>query len=125
MNTSKERSPREVLDDHLELAKTREFDTDVERNFAEDIVLMTTYGVFRGVSGLREKIALLNAQMPGGIWTYHQILVEKNLGFLEWSGIAENGARVQDGADSYLIFDGKIQAMTIHYTVLEAEGHPG
>lgn len=28
-----------------------------------------------------------------------------------------DGARVSDGADSYLIRDGKIAAQTIHYTV--------
>ena len=40
------------------------------------------------------------------------------MGFLEWTGEADNGARVEDGADSYLIRDGRIHAMTIHYTVL-------
>ena len=118
-NQLSKRSAREVLDDHLELAQSWDWKTDVERNFDEDIVLMTSYGVFRGLEGLRDKVRLLAQQMPGGKWTYHQIVVERKLGFLEWSGVAENGARVEDGADSYLIEDGRIQAMTIHYSVIE------
>ena len=111
------RPPREVLDDHLELARSWDVDTDVERNFAGDIVLMTSFGVYRGLEGLRAKFELLAEQLPGGQWTYHTVMVEGKLGFLEWSGVADNGARVEDGADSYLIEDGQIRAMTIHYTV--------
>ncbi|RDV36450.1 nuclear transport factor 2 family protein [Bradymonadaceae bacterium TMQ3] len=112
------RSAREVLEDHLDLARRWDFETDLERNFDPDIVLMTTYGIFRGVEGLRQKVRLLQEQLPEGVWTYHSIMVERHLGFLEWSGVGENGARVEDGADSYLIEEGKIRAMTIHYTVI-------
>jgi hypothetical protein len=40
------------------------------------------------------------------------------LAFLEWSA-ASDRARIEDGADSSWIRDGKIQAMTIHDTVQE------
>lgn len=116
MNT--ERSAREVLEDHLRLADAWDFETDLARNFSEDIVLLTGYGVFRGVEGVREKARLLSEHLPGGRWTYRTILAEGQLGFLEWTAEAENGARVEDGADSYLIQGGRIRAMTIHYTVL-------
>ncbi|MFA5530567.1 MAG: nuclear transport factor 2 family protein [Thiohalomonadaceae bacterium] len=67
---------------------------------------------------MRAKVRLLSEQLPGGRWTYHTVMVEGELGFLEWSAEADNGARVEDGADSYLIRDGRIRAMTIHYTVV-------
>lgn len=118
MHRPDHRTSRQVLEDHLHRARTWEFEEDLKRNFTEDIVLMTSYGIFRGIEGLREKVQLLADQMPGGVWTYHNIMVEGELGFLEWSGVADNGARVEDGADSYLIQDDKIRAMTIHYTVL-------
>jgi len=35
-----------------------------------------------------------------------------------WTGEADNGARIEDGADSFLIRDGRIHAMTIHYTLI-------
>ncbi len=113
------RTARQVLDDHLKLAKSWDFETDLERNFGDDIVLMTSYGIYRGIEGLRAKVNLLADQMPGGRWIYHQVMAEGKLGFLEWSGEADNGARVEDGADSYLIEDGRIRAMTIHYSVIE------
>ena len=114
---NQQRTARQVLEDHLELAHHWDFETDLERNFSSDIVLMTSYGIFRGVDGLRKKVALLNEHLPDGRWTYHNIMVEQELGFLEWTGVGTNGARVLDGADSYHIHDGLIRAMTIHYTV--------
>jgi hypothetical protein len=115
------RSAREVLDDHLQLAASWDLETDLARNFSEDIVLLTGYGIFRGIEGLRQKAQLLAEQLPGGRWTYRTVMAEGELGFLEWTAEADNGARVEDGADSYLIREGRIRAMTIHYTVLPPE----
>ena len=115
---SSQRTAREVLDDHLRLAAAWDFETDFARNFHPDLVLLTGYGIFRGPEGARAKARLLAEQMPGGRWDYRTVMAEGELGFLEWTGEADNGARVEDGADSYLIQDGKIRAMTIHYTVL-------
>ena len=112
------RTAREVLDDHLRLANAWDFETDLARNFSEDIVLLTGYGIFRGIAGVREKVRLLGEHLPGGRWTYLNVMAEGEMGFLEWTAEAENGARVVDGADSYLIRDGRIRAMTIHYTVI-------
>lgn len=81
-------------------------------------MLLTGYGIFRGIEGLRQKARLLAEQLPGGRWTYRTVMAEGELGFLEWTAEADNGARVEDGADSYLIREGRIRAMTIHYTVL-------
>jgi hypothetical protein len=41
--------------------------------------------------------------------------------FLEWT-VDSGPFRVCDGADSYLIEDGKIKAQTIHYTVSDEQG---
>ncbi len=112
------RPGREVLDDHLKLAETWDFEVDLGRNFAPDVVLLTTYGVYRGHDGVRAKARLLAEQLPGGRWTYTNVMFDGELGFLEWTAVADNGARVEDGADSYLVRDGLIRAMTIHYTVI-------
>ena len=47
---------------------------------------------------------------------YTYTSVEGRMAFLEWA-YEDSAARVRDGADSYLIEDGKIVAQTIHYTV--------
>lgn len=113
-----QRTAREVLEDHLNLAMRWEFETDLERNFADDIVLLTGYGIYHGIAGVREKVRLLNEHLPNGRWEYKTIMAEGEMGFLEWTAEADNGAKVEDGADSYLIRGGRIHAMTIHYTVL-------
>ncbi|MDP9348544.1 MAG: hypothetical protein M3P24_05285 [Gemmatimonadota bacterium] len=35
---------------------------------------------------MREKFWLLDEQMPGGRWTYHTVMAEGEMGFLEWTG---------------------------------------
>ncbi|QKT03481.1 nuclear transport factor 2 family protein [Ectothiorhodospiraceae bacterium 2226] len=112
------RSAREVLADHLRLAQAGEVEADLARNFAPDVVLLSAYGVFRGHEGVRRAARLLAAQLPGGRWEYRTVLVEGELGFLEWGGRGTDGVRVEDGADSFVIRDGRIRAMTMHYTVL-------
>jgi hypothetical protein len=47
---------------------------------------------------------------------YTYTSVEGRMAFLEWA-YEDATARVRDGADSYLIEDGKIVAQTIHSTV--------
>ncbi len=109
------RSTREVLDDHLALAQQGDWETDLERNFSEDCVLLTSFGEFHGMEGLRQKIALLQEHLPNATYVYERVLYHGNIGFLKWSGDSEL-SYVEDGADSYFIRDGKIRVMTIHYT---------
>jgi hypothetical protein len=116
-----ERTPREVFDDHLRLAQQRAFDEDMIRNFAPDCVVLTGRGTFRGHEGLRKLAQMLDDELPTGEWTYRVRLVEGDVAYLEWS--ADSGdALVDDGADSFVIVDGRIVAQTIHYTVHSPDG---
>lgn len=117
------RSTREVLEDHLRLASVPDgFEADLARNVAEDVVVLTGRGVFHGIGGVRELARQLMAEIPGGRWTYVTRLVEGRMGFLEWT-VDEGPFRIRDGADSYLIEDGRIRAQTIHYTVEDEHGN--
>ena len=110
-----------MFDDHLRLAEEGDFERDLARNVAEDIVALTPRGVFRGHAGVRELAGQLMAEIPNGEWRYGTRLVEGRIAFLEWT--VETGPfRVPDGADSFVIEDGKIQAQTIHYTVTDPAG---
>ncbi len=110
------RSVEDIFNDHLQLALDGDLETDIARNFAEDCVLLTTYGVFRGHAGIREAAELLMRQLPNARYRYRRRLCDGEIAFLEWEADAD-GAQVDDGADSFLIRNGAIQAMTIHYTV--------
>jgi hypothetical protein len=116
-----ERTTQEVLDDHLRLAAENDLEADLERNVGENIVMLTGRGVFHGHGGVRELARQLMEEIPGGEWRYQQRLVAGRMALLEWT-VDSGPFRIPDGADSYLIEDGEIQAQTIHYTVTDETG---
>ena len=119
------RSAQEVLDDHLNLAENwggegsfeRILQEDIRRNVAEEIVILINRGTFHGHEGVRQLAYMLGEELPEHrSFEYTYRAVEGRMAFLEWAYEDEN-VRVRDGADSYLIENGKIVAQTIHYTV--------
>lgn len=110
------RSTQEVFNDHLARADRNDIAGDIATNFADDCVLLTTYGRFEGVDGVRAAAELLAQQVPDAKYQYTQRTVHGDVAFLEWTAIGR-GAVVCDGADSFLIRDGRVRVMTIHYTV--------
>jgi hypothetical protein len=119
------RIAQQVLDDHLSLAENwggeggfeRMLEVDLRRNVSEDIVILINRGTFRGHDGVRELARMLGEELPEHrSFGYTYRAVEGRMAFLEW-GYEDADVRVRDGADSYLIEEGKIVAQTIHYTV--------
>jgi SnoaL-like domain len=128
------RTAQEVLNDHLNLAEywwaedggaepiTEEaieqaVEEDMRRNVSEEIVILINRGTFRGHEGVRQLARMLIEELPEHrSFEYTYKAVEGRMGFLEWT-YEDANVRVKDGADSYLIEDGKIVAQTIHYTV--------
>jgi SnoaL-like domain len=123
------RSAREVLDDHLGIANRWGPDQDLEdivaedlrRNVSEEIVILMNRGTFHGHAGVMELAEMLGEELPERrAFAYTYVAAEGKIALLEW---AYDDARVSvsDGADSYLIEDGKIVAQTIHYTVVSKD----
>lgn len=110
------RIAHEVFDDHLRIGTEGTVEDDIERNYADTVVILSSDGVRRGHDGLREQASKLQRELPNCTFHYGTRLVEGKIAFLEWSAEAD-GACVRDGADSYLIRDGRIIAQTIHYTI--------
>jgi hypothetical protein len=119
------RTAQEVLDDHLNLAENwggergfkRGIEEDLRRNTSEDIVILINRGTFRGHEGVRQLAHMLGEELPEQrSFEYTYRAVEGRMAFLEWA-YEDDNVRVRDGADSYLIENGKIVAQTIHYTV--------
>jgi predicted RNA-binding protein with PIN domain len=117
LEASSVRGAREVVEDHLELAKAGEVERDLERNYDPDVRIFIADGVHRGHDGARELAERLERELPSERFTYTTVLVEGDVGFLEWTGESES-AEVRDGADSFVVRDGRIVAQTIHYTVV-------
>jgi hypothetical protein len=66
--------------------------------------------------GVRRLAQILQEQLPEAGFEYRTRLVEGEVAFLEWSARSDR-AKVEDGADSFLIRDGRIVVQTIHYTL--------
>lgn len=110
------RSAQELFDDHLDLAQQGRFEDDIARNCSESIVVLTNRGTFHGHDGVRALVDMLERELPNAEYDYINRLVEDRFALLEWT--ADCGAvAVHDGADSFVIEDGKIVAQTIHYTL--------
>jgi len=117
-----QRTTQEVIDDHLRLATENDVEADLERNVAEDIVVLSGRGMFHGHAGVHELARQLLDEVPSGEWVYGARRFAGRMAFLEWT--VESGPfRIPDGADSYLVENGKIQAQTIHYTLTDDVGN--
>ena len=114
------RTTREVLDDHLELAKRGELEDDLQRNYAPDVVVFMADGIYHGLDDVRRLARRLEEELPEAQFEYTTVLAEGEVGYLEWAADAD-GAAVTDGADTFVIRDGKVVAQTIHYTVVPVE----
>jgi hypothetical protein len=116
MNEDQNRTARDVLEDHLQQAREGTLEDDLAQNYALDAVFLSSRGIYRGHDGLRQLNTMLQEDLPRATYEYRNQLVDGEMAFLEWTARSERAA-VEDGADSYLIRDGRIVAQTIHYTV--------
>ena len=114
------RNASEVLWNHLQLAREGSVEDDLAANFAPDVIVLTRWGSFHGRDGVQQLADRLVAELPDAEFVYDEVLVERDFGVLAWSATASNGNRVDDGADSYVVRNGRIVAQSIHYTLRTA-----
>jgi hypothetical protein len=119
--TAGHRSPQDVLDDHLLKRQKAQIKDDIECNYAEDAILLTTNGIYRGHAGVRRSAQILFEQVQNPTFQYLTKVIAGDVAFLEW--VAEGGGnQIQDGTDTFIIKDGRIIVQTIHYTVKPVTG---
>ncbi|HYG83414.1 MAG TPA: nuclear transport factor 2 family protein [Verrucomicrobiae bacterium] len=110
------RTTTEVFEDHLQKRLHGDIEGDVTQNYAKDVVFLTGTGAFHGHEGVRQSAQQLAAIVgEQATFEYRHTLVDGPYAFLEWT--ATSGKKtVLDGADSFVIHDGKIVFQSIHYS---------
>jgi hypothetical protein len=73
---AEQRSAQEVLDDHLVTSPNGNVEDDLARNYAQEVVVVSNWGVKRGHDGVREMARLLRSQLPGCTFAYKARLIE-------------------------------------------------
>lgn len=110
------RSTREVFEDHLRRREAGQLLEDLEEDYAEDVVLLCEHDPKVGRDAIRESAERLLQQMPNGKYEYLAKHVYGEYAFLLWRGESDN-AVLENGADSFVIRDGRIVMQSIYYTV--------
>lgn len=111
------RSTEDVLEDHLRLRTAGDVENDLARNFAPDVVVMTPKGMRKGHEAVRQFNKMLQAHVPRH-YVFPTKLTNGRFAFIEWRA-REPGRSVEDGADSFVIENGKIVFQSIHYSLQE------
>jgi hypothetical protein len=120
-STARVRSTQEVFEDHLNKRDEDNFEADLKLNYAAELVMLTCSGIFRGHEGLRQSHQVLLRSLPDAKIECFNKLIDGEFAFLEWCAKTDS-VEVTEGADSFVIRDGKICFQSIHYKVHPRHG---
>lgn len=114
------RTPSEVFEDHLRLRVAGLLEEDIQRNYSEEVVLLTANSDMVGHDAIRTSAARLAEQLPDSRFKFLSKRVHGAYAFLVWEGQSPDLNAIA-GADSFVIRDGKIVFQSIHYRLLDEE----
>lgn len=114
------RNTQEVFESHLMFTLDWNMESDIEENYSEDCIVISSYGTFFGKEGIRKALELLESQIPESDLLYTTKVWRGEIAFLEWQAESDD-FYVDDGASTYVIQNGKIVGQTIHYSVKARE----
>ena len=109
------RDTRQVIDDHIQCRQDGDIERDIARNYAADVVVLTSNGPAAGHDAVRHYDAILRKHVPHD----YEIITEDThgrFGFIAWRA-REPGKSVEDGADSFVVENGRIVFQSIHYSI--------
>lgn len=110
------RTTKEVFESHLQLRLEGKIAEDIERNYASDVVLLSSIKRFTGKDGVKESADDLSRDIGDAKFEYVKKEIEGEFAFLIWKARSET-IRVEHGVDSFLIRDGKILVQSIFYAL--------
>ncbi|HSH56167.1 MAG TPA: nuclear transport factor 2 family protein [Candidatus Limnocylindrales bacterium] len=80
------RTATEVIQDHLMKRLSGDIEGDIKENYSTDVIILSSFGVFRGHAGVRESAAKLAAEVGDATFQYNHTIIETSCAFLEWTG---------------------------------------
>ncbi|HEU5121682.1 MAG TPA: nuclear transport factor 2 family protein [Candidatus Saccharimonadales bacterium] len=110
------RTTTEVFEDHLAKRLDNDIEGDIKTNYSPKVIFLTGTGAFHGHEGVRKSAGELAEYLGDAKFEYRHTLVDDDYAFLEWTATSSN-KDVLDGADGFVIKNGKIIMQTIHYSV--------
>jgi hypothetical protein len=109
------RNTTEVIQDHLQKRLVGEVEADIAENFSTDIIILSSFGTFRGHEGVKQCSKKLERDIGNVSFNYNHTQIEEEYAFLEWTA-SKGKELVCDGADSFVVENGKIVMQTVHYS---------
>lgn len=108
------RPPAEVFEDHLRLRSAGDLETDLQMNYADDVILLCEFGALTGRDAVRQSARRLGLQLPEARFEFPTKCVYGEYAFLVWTARSQQ-YKVDHGADSFVIRGGRIVVQTIFY----------
>lgn len=103
-----------MFEDHLRLRLEGRIEEDIEKNYSDDIVLLSRMETAQGKDALRRWADDLARELREARFEYVAKQVNGEYAFLHWRAQAAS-ARVRHGVDSFVIRDGLIVMQSVYY----------
>lgn len=117
------RTTAEVFDDHLRRRAEGRLEEDLQQDYSDNVILLCEFGVMCGREAVRQSAVRLGLQLPNGKFEYLARHVQDEYAFLKWRADSDT-FRVEHGADSFVIRDGRIVMQSVYYQLYPKEPGP-
>ena len=107
-------SAEETFAQHSRALRSEQLD-DIVATFHDDAIVIANKTAYRGFDGIRQAFAQLLSEVPQAEWEVDRIWAGDVL-YMEWKARSAR-AHIDDGIDTVIFRNGKIQVQTIHYTL--------
>lgn len=111
-----EQTPQEIFQRHVTALSLGDFDSLVS-DYAEDALIVTTTGEYRGRDAIRGLFEELAKALPELSLSAEAAVFADNLLLLQWRADSTLNT-VPDGVDTFVFDAGRIQAQTISCTLV-------
>jgi hypothetical protein len=115
------RSTKQVFEDHLKLRVEGDLEADLQRNYADNVILLTENSNAVGHDAIRMSAGRLAEQLPNSKFEFLSKQVSGPYALLIWRAKSDR-YDVIGGADTFLIENGEIKMQSIHYQLAANNG---